>query len=535
MSTYDTVIVGSGFGGAMVAHELVGAGQRVLMIERGDWVHRGPHNWAPEAVGPLTPHYSTETPYRALAGGEREIVGSFNCVGGPSVFYGGASLRFRAEDFDLDPEIAGDSGAAWPYRYSDLEAYYSHAERIIGVAGETGSDPIEPFRSAPYPHPPGALTPTSRRVRQAARSLGLRPFRIPLAFNHARRDGRAPCAACGTCDGFACAIGAKNDLATAVLPELIRRGLTLAANTVAVRLVSDDLRVRAVECVERNGGRRVLYEAARFVLAAGALASPHLILASSLEPLNPAGHVVGRFLMRHFNAVVVGVFPRRPDPHEQFHKQIGIHDYYFGHPSVTSPPGKLGGIQQMGTPPAALVKAYLPGPLGVAAATVLPHVTGLLVIAEDQPRFENRVEIDPRSADRFGLPELRITHRYTPRDRAAGRALIGRARQVLRRAGAWATYVQPIRTFSHALGTVRMGLEPGSSPLDGDCRFRGVDNLYVVDGSCLPTSAGVNPSLTIAANALRVGARLALLGSVADEDARAMVTPASGRVRLEAR
>lgn len=508
-NAYDAVVIGSGFGGSMAASELIRGGARVLMLERGDWVRRGPENWNEGAVGPLTPYYSTETPYRALAGGEREIVGSFQCVGGPSVFYGGASLRFRAEDFEPDPVIAGDSGAAWPLRYAELEPYYARAERLIGVAGELGSDPSEPFHGSSYPQTPGALSPTSRLLWQAARSLGLHPFRIPLAFNHARTAGRPPCAACSTCDGFACAIGAKNDLATAVLPGLLRQGLRLETNSVAVRLLAEGGRVQAVECVDRKSGRRVRHAARAFVLAAGALASPHLILASRLERLNPGASAVGRYLMRHFNAVVVGVFPWRPDPDKLFHKQVGIHDFYFGHPSIPRPLGRLGAIQQLVTPPAALVKAHLPRPLGALAATALPLVTGLLVIAEDQPQQANGVEIDRSRLDRFGLPELRITHRYSPRDLEAGGALVGKARGILHRAGAWLTCVQPIRTFSHAVGTLRMGVETGTSVLDVDGRFRGLENLYVADASAFATSAGVNPSLTIAANALRVGERLA--------------------------
>ena len=251
------------------------------------------------------------------------------------------------------------------------------------------------------------------------------------------------------------------------------------------------------------------YHARHVVLAAGALASPHLLLASGLHRQHAGGRVIGRYLTRHLNAVVIGLFPRRPDREAQFHKQLAIHDFYFGHPRVAGPAGKLGAIQQLSTPPAELVKAHLPRLVGGAVTKMLPHATGLLVMAEDQPRFENGVEVDRGRTDRFGLPELRITHRYTARDEAAAHALVGQARAILREAGARATYLQPIRTFSHALGTVRMGTDPETSALDADCRFRGTDNLYVVDGSCFPTSGAVNPSLTIAANALRAGQRIA--------------------------
>ena len=139
----------------------------------------------------------------------------------------------------------------------------------------------------------------------------------------------------------------------------------------------------------------------------------------------------------------------------------------------------------------------------------MDHLTGLLTIAEDQPQYENRVLLDGVATDRVGLPRLQITHRYSGRDRAAGRALVERASAILRRAGAWALYRHRIDTFSHAVGTVRMGADPRTSALDPECRFRGLENLYVVDGSVMPTSAGVNPSLTIAANALRAAHRLA--------------------------
>jgi choline dehydrogenase-like flavoprotein len=102
-----------------------------------------------------------------------------------------------------------------------------------------------------------------------------------------------------------------------------------------------------------------------------------------------------------------------------------------------------------------------------------------------------------------------ISHRYSRRDDAASRVLLRAGRNVLRRAGALACYQHQIRTFSHAVGTVRMGRDPRTSALDQYGRFRGIDNLYVVDGSFMPRSGGVNPSLTIAANALRSAAFLA--------------------------
>jgi choline dehydrogenase-like flavoprotein len=238
------------------------------------------------------------------------------------------------------------------------------------------------------------------------------------------------------------------------------------------------------------------------------LATPHLILASDLAPLNPGGRVIGRYLQRHYNEILFGIFPTPPNPGGGFHKQIGIHDLYFGHSSIAAPAGKLGGMQQLPTPPVGLVRAELPRLVGALCAPWIKHLTGLLVMAEDQPVYENRVLLDETASDRYGVPRLLISHRHTSRDKAAGAALAGVAKRILRRAGALAIYRHHVATFSHGVGTVRMGSDRFTSALDADCRFRGLDNLSVVDASVMPTCAAVNPSLTISAIALRAADRL---------------------------
>jgi choline dehydrogenase-like flavoprotein len=218
--------------------------------------------------------------------------------------------------------------------------------------------------------------------------------------------------------------------------------------------------------------------------------------------------VIGRYLQRHYNEILFGIFPTPPNPGGGFHKQIGLHDLYFGHATVREPAGKLGGLQQLPTPPVGLVRAELPNLLGTLCAPWVKHLTGLLVMAEDQPVYENRVLLDESEADRYGVPRLLISHRHTARDKAAGAALAAVAKRILRRAGALAFYRHQVATFSHGVGTVLMGKDSHTSALDADCRFRGLDNLTVVDASVMPTSAAVNPSLTISALSLRAAERL---------------------------
>jgi choline dehydrogenase-like flavoprotein len=501
---YDVIVVGSGFGAAFSALPLVQAGARVLMLERGPWVPRGSWNWDPQGSFDLTPYKASEVPYRALAGGVSPMMDACSCVGGPSVFYGGVSLRLRQSDFEPRADFAR-AGATWPLRYADLEPYYARAEEVLGVGGEAGADPSEPPRSGPYPHAAAPLSPTSRLIAGAARSLGLTPFPLPLAVN--QTDGtRRPCQACTTCDTFACAISAKNDVATAVLPDLLRRGLELRPRTLVTGLKVQGGRIAEVEAVDTAAGKRVTYRAGLVLLGAGALSSPHLILASGLAARNPAAHAVGAYLTRHCVAIVYGLFRRLPDEGQVFHKQVGFHVAGSG---PGEPDGPLGLIQQVQSPPEGLIRQRLRVNLNGWVPRLVKRATGLLVLAEDEPRPENHVSIDRSKIDRFGLPQLVVTYRESRRDERARDVLSRRARAVLREAGAFLFYRHLVRTFSHAAGTVRFGDDARKAPLDPWCRFRGLSNLFVVDASALPTSGTVNPSLTIAANALRVGTRIA--------------------------
>lgn len=508
------VVIGSGFGGAMAAWPLVRAGFDVLLLERGPWVPRGPHNWEADGTITRTPYYESHHFAAAHTDVGPRQVETAACVGGPSVFYGGVSFRFREADFHNNPEIAGDSGAAWPISYADLRPFYDQAEALLRVAGAAGEDPTEPPRPDHYPQPVNGLSQVSRSLASAARSLGLRPFRLPLAINYTDHgNGRRPCIECDTCDTFACAIGAKNDLATTVLAELQRQGMEIRPNTEVTGLHTEGTRVTGVSYRDRESDTSFQVTADLVILAAGALGTPRLLLASGLEELNPAGDLVGRYLTRHCSGIVFGAYPWVPHHEGVFHKQIGINDFYLGDARAGAPSGKLGNIQQTQTPHIGTVVGETGPTVGRVLAPLVRRATGLLVMAEDRPQYRNQVFLEEGTPGNGDAPRLGIRHHYDDRDLAARAHLYGRAKEIHLAAGALATYTHTIHTFSHALGTVRMGPDADSAPLDVTGRFRGVDNLYVTDGSALPTSGGVNPSLTIAANALRIATGLAERGA----------------------
>jgi len=328
---YDAIVIGSGFGGAMTAKKLVDKGWNVAIIERGRAVKRGPENWGRNASVDLTSHYDKSQPYHVEKGGNKPKMGSYTAVGGPSIFYGGVSFRFREEDFSPPTEIVGDSKAAWPIRYEDLAPYYDEAEDILQISGEAGVDPTEPT---------------------------------------------------------------KNDIATMVIPQLVERSATVYPSTIVHHLEYIDGRIAAVHCTDLASNTKHQLSADVVVLAAGAMGSPHLLLSSKLEQYNPAGDAVGRYLMRHANAIIFGIFPTPPDKQGIFHKELAILDYYFGTTEGEWKGRKLGSLQSISTPPPGLVEMEAPRPLGKVAALGVKLLTGLLAIAEDQPQYANHITVD---------------------------------------------------------------------------------------------------------------------------------------------
>ncbi len=510
---WDAVIIGSGFGGSMAAHRLARAGWRVVVLERGRWVERDKTAWDPQAIL-LDRKYRASSGFRADDdAGVRDLVPDA-AVGGNSVFYGAASFRLRAADFAMASTFGHDAGDGlswvdWPITYDDLAPYYDAAEQLLGVAGVSGVDPWDPPRACPYPSQPAPYTAPARRLAAAARARGWRPFPIPLAINYGAIRTRARCVQCLTCDLFPCMIGAKNDLAVAVLPAAMERGAVVRTETIATRLQLEGGRVVAVECMDERTGSSFLVPCRTCVVSGGAIASAALLLRSGLDTTSPGGRWIGRNLQRHCNTVVAGLCLDDTNPEQRHHKQVAITDLYYGAPDLRGPRTPLGMMQGLQVPPAELIHAQGPFPANIVGARTVQRHLYLLCVAHDRPNPANRVQLDPARRDALGLPLTSVTHHYTDLDVAACRELRREAARILRRAGAVIVVHRDIDTYSHAVGTVRFGASPEHAALDPWCRPFGSDNLFVLDGSFLPTGGAVNPSLTIAANALRVAERIA--------------------------
>lgn len=512
--TYENIVVGSGFGGAFAAYGLAKAGKEVLVVERGVWPTRDGSCWNESRLHLVSPIYRGQT--SALVNQKEGSIEEFwpdDTVGGMSTFYGGAAFRMREDDFGGalrrgSPER--DRTSAWPVRYRELEPFYDEAEKLQFVAGTRGEDITEPERKSDFSQEAPPLSRLSQRIYDAALRLGLHPFHMPMAINFRGDCGRNKCILCPTCDNYLCPIEAKNDLTVTVLPWAMSFGAQVVANTRAVRIRSSRNGAVSVDLIDQSTYEKRAVRAKHLLLAGGALSTPHLLLASGIDKEVPGGGLIGRYLMRHANGVVSALLPSVANREKAFHKQVSIPDFYFGDPEKRrDPPGAWGMIQQIHTPGKGMLKAKLPFGFKNLAALGLKYLANLLCIAEDVPEPSNMVYLDRTRRDKFGMPALRVYHRYCSRDLAARNALYAQAKRILRAAGALPIYCYHFDSFSHAIGTCRLGSSQKSSVVNPECGLWGTKNIYIVDGSVLGTVGSVNPSLTIAANSLRVASLMA--------------------------
>ena len=491
---YDIIIIGTGAGGGTLAYGLREAGARILLVERGDYLPQEPENWQPEAVFRQNRYKAKET--WEDAEGRPFKPGVHYYVGGNTKVYGAALPRFRREDFDA-LEHEGGASPAWPISYDDLEPYYARAEALYRVHGQPGDDPTDPPRSAPFPYPSVPHEPAIEALAEAFRQQDLHPFYLPLGID--LRDG-GRCIRCKTCDGFPCQVLAKSDAdVCCVRPALESPDLSLMTRAYARRLRADPSgkRVTAVE-VERDG-KRFDVHADRFVVACGATNSAALLLRSGNDErgLANASGMVGRHYMVHNNTALMAVKPIRRNP-SVFQKTLAVNDFYFEGPNWPYP---MGNLQLIGKVQVGMLAAARPRAPRALLKAIANRSVDWWVMSEDLPDPDNRITVTSTG---------RIRVHWRPNNLASHRKLTEAATTMMKQAGYPLVFTEPmgIETNSHQCGTVRFGDDPATSVLDPFCRAHDLANLYVVDSSFLPSSAAMNPVLTIAAQALRVADHL---------------------------
>jgi len=532
----DVCVVGSGAAGGVMAKELSEAGLSVVVLERG--ADRRARDFSEDELKwPVrdawrdghVETYRSDPQTDAAPGVYTRVVCT---LGGAQTCWGASCLRLREDEFKVlsrEGQVPGANLADWPIEYSEMEPCYEKCEGALGVAGDAGSDPFTPLRRS-YPLPPHPSKCEGELFCKGAEALGLHPFSTPRAINSRPYDGRPACNYCGACASFGCLINARGGSLVSMIQKAEETGkCEVRPNCMAREITVDaDGKVKGVMYYDAEGAERE--QLARVVvLCANGLFSPMLLLssASSLFPngLANGSGLVGRNLMLHRFPTVCAVFSTETHSWAQHESDASLNDYR------ASDAGRgciRGGVVQtvnfLTHQPIRYAKGFVAAAEGHLvwgqklreAMSKWPRSMAVWAVVEDLPQVDNRVDQDPVAKDRWGMPAVRITYREHANDGALSQFFAARMKEILEAAkaeqvfqaglaGPWAIGGrEPISGSMHFLGTCRMGADPSSSVLDRFCRAHEVPNLFVVDGSCFPTSGGVPPTLTITANAFRV-------------------------------
>jgi choline dehydrogenase-like flavoprotein len=532
MKTRDVVIIGSGAGGGPLALALSTAGADVLVLEKGPFYRREDFTadevetlWRGMFVPPLDeePHMLV---HDGLAAPRPSTLGWIaNCVGGGTVHMGAFLSRFHPDDFRMRSRFGEfESIADWPYTYADLEPYYARAEWEVGVSGDAGSNPHEGMRSRDYPMPPLDANPLASCLDEACRRLGLHPYPTPRGINSRPYQGRPACSYCTACASYGCRSGARGSVPEALLARAAATGRCDLLQPVMVREVTLDGRGRANGCAFLDSdGKEHEVRARAVCVCCSAIESARLLLLSTSARF-PSGlcngnGLVGRNLQFHGTSLGQGIFPRGRLPFGHANPFLGrsLMDHYFLPDGVSDlPKGGMLVFQYRGGSPIRAAKILAQQGASLAWGDELKR--RLRESGEDRGRslsFEvhhdfipnegTYVSLDPEVRDKWELPVARIHLREPEHHRKAGTWLVEKGNEVLAEMGAGTVAPLMIAETAPYLvhGTCRAGRDPGTSVVNEYCQAHPVDNLFVVDGSFMPTSGGAPPTLTILANSFR--------------------------------
>ena len=549
---FDVCVIGSGAGGGPVAHRLAEAGYSVVVLEKGPWLKEAHftkdelaccrrHVYTPELRDEQHVIEKADEAGGWQAQATAESGWSFwngNCVGGSSNFMSGYFHRLRPVDFRLrsafDP-IEGANVVDWPIGYGDLEPYYAKVERLVGVSGRVEPGAAgEPRSTADFPYPPTVEHPISAEIDRAASRLGWHALRVPRAILSQPAMGRRACEYSGFCGSFGCSSGAKGGARAALLDHAVAGGrCEVRPHAKVFRIASDEKgRITSVDYYDRAGAvRRV--DARIYVVACQAIETSRLLLASA-GPRFPHGLAnnhgqVGRNLL--FSAGGAGhgdlVFEGRDPAGVAALRRVGpfvnraLDDWY----TIDDP--------QLGRVKGGIVELLWDHPNAVARAQNAKWRDGELVwgrplkrrleawfrtdrtlnfeVFNDWlPTDDCFVALDPGVRDRWDSPVARVRIGAHPHDQRVGRFLAGNGERLLRELGAVrvVSSVGPSPPPNLQAGGCRFGRFAEDSVLDADCRAHEVDNLFVSDGSFMPTGGSVPFTFTIYANSFRVADRI---------------------------
>jgi choline dehydrogenase-like flavoprotein len=542
LSEVDVVVVGSGAGGAPMALQLARAGMKVVVLEKGpaydkaDFTHDEiaisrrnffmplpwdePHLWRTTQTGKYS---RTNNAWTA------------NCVGGGTVHMSGFFYRLKPVDFRMKSMLGAPAGSTvvdWPIRYEDLLPYYEQVEEEIGVSGLVTDHPWAEPRRKPYPLPPLDEHPIAKEIDRAGKKIGVHPYPTARSINSRPYRGRPGCIYCVFCGSFGCESGAKSSTHAALIPLALETGKVEIRSRCMARSVevTSDGRAKGVVYIDEKG--ELQEQPARIVVVSCTSVESARLLLNSRSARWPKGlandsGLVGKNLMfsgfgRSRASFRISKrkasWPWLDDPSPFVQRSIS--DHYVLPASTKLGSRKGGAIGFLWEHPAPIGQAIVlaQGARGVFGKELKERfrvfrdskVLQFETYAEWLPTAGTSVAVEDSVVDRYGLPVAAITIDRHPADLPVTRYLIERGEDLLKAMepdAVWrVTEAGETTILQH--GTCRFGTDPATSVLDRDCRAHTVPNLWVVDGSFMPTSGGNPNTLTIMANAYRVADRL---------------------------
>lgn len=482
-------------------------GNRILLLERGEFLPRERENWSTQAVfgdnryGPNETWYFDDRPFTPSH--------PHYYVGGSTKIYGTALIRMREGDFE-EVKHAGGISPAWPITYADMEPFYTQAEKWYYVHGQDGADPTDPPRSEPYPFPPLTHEPRIQQLNDDLKKLGYQPYPLQMGVKLGYEDGEpGPETVLSLFDGYPDPTESKADShVCGVKPALQYDNVTLKTNCYVERLMTDGKGRKVTQVVvKKEDGSDEHYSGDIVIVAAGAINSAALFLRSRNEShpkgLANSSGLVGCHYMSNINASLIALSKEPNDA--QFQKTLGLSDFYWG---TDEWPYPMGLIQMLGKVDALSMQWSSPEPLlGMTHEEMAQHSLDFWLQSEDLPDPNNRITLNESN---------QIVFHYEANNLEAYEKLVAKLKSLLDYLGCH-EHLIPVEHYlgkrqpfnlAHQMGTLRFGTDARTSVLDVWCRPHDLDNVYVTDGSFFVSSSAVNPTLTIISNALRVADHL---------------------------
>jgi choline dehydrogenase-like flavoprotein len=498
----DLVVVGCGAGGSVLTQRLARRGWRVVALDAGPWWDPD-RDWVSDEAGSHDLYWNEP---RVIAGTDPIPLGSNNSgrgVGGSMVHFAGYAPRLHPSDF----RTASDDGvgADWPLGYWDLKPYYQDMEQELPVAGESWPWG-DPHRYPQSPHPIGG---NGMAFQRGCLRSGI-PVKVgPVAIVNGRFGNRNHCIYRGFClQG--CKVNAKASPLITHLPDALAHGAEVRPDSMATRIeVGSDGQATAVVYLHRGVEYR---QRARVVAVAGySIETPRLLL-NSASARFPDGlcndfDLVGRYVMVQGAPQTAGRYAEEIRAYKAPPPEVSTEAFYETDPAK---PYRRGFSLQC-VSPLPITWAEHVAAQGHWGAVMREYMRDYIhwatfgALCEFLPQPENRVTLAD-DCDHHGLPVARFSYSQCDNDRQLMDAAQRVMEDIHRAAGA--EEVITIKRYAHLVGGCRMGADPAKGVVDADLRSFSVPNLYITDGSVLPTQGSANPALTIMALAARAADRM---------------------------